>query len=66
MNTEEKEGIDEGSRIFGFGNCVDGIQGQNKHNFEHAESEDVKLPSGNIKEAPLPNLCKYTISRYLT
>lgn len=58
MNTEGKGGINEDSQIFGLGNCVDAVYGQNKHNFQHVESEDVKHSSGNVKEAPLPNLCQ--------
>lgn len=60
MKTERQGGITEDSQVFGWCNCVDGVQGQNKHNFEHVESEDVKQhPSGDAKQAPLPNLCKY-------
>lgn len=59
MDNEEKGGINEDSQISGLGNCVDGIQGQNKFNFEQVESEDVKYPSRNVKQAPLTNLFKY-------
>lgn len=59
MDNEGKGGINKDSQISGLGNCVDGIQEQDKFNFEQVQSKDVRYSSRNVKQAPLTNLFKY-------
>lgn len=59
MDNKGKKGINEDSQISGLGNCVDGIQGQDKLTSEQVESEDVRYPSRNVKQVPMTDLFKY-------